>query len=51
MNGSENLKKMLDDLIDNKPEQAQMNFHNYLSDKMKEVMGTEKTENNDSNEE
>ena len=34
----EKLNDMLDSLIDNKDEQAEVNFHNYLEDKMKDVM-------------
>lgn len=37
-NGSK-LNDMLDDLINQKPENAQVNFHDYLQGKMREVMG------------
>lgn len=30
------LKKMLDNIINDKSEEAQVNFHSYLSDKMKQ---------------
>ncbi len=32
---------MLDDLINNNAEQAQVNFHDYLQDKMKDVSGSD----------
>lgn len=32
---------MLDDLINNNAEQAQVNFHDYLQDKMQEVGGSD----------
>ncbi len=35
------LKDMLDNLINGKPEQAQVVFHNYLKDKMSGVIGNE----------
>lgn len=43
MNDSEKskLNDMLDSLIDDKDEQAQVHFHGYLEDKMKEVMQPE----------
>lgn len=38
MANTEKLSKMLDDLINNKPEQAQVDFHEYLRGKMQEVV-------------
>ncbi len=35
------LNDMLDSLIDKKDEQAQVHFHNYLEDKMKDVLRPE----------
>lgn len=35
------LRDMLDSLIDDNPEQAQVHFHSYLEDKMKEKVGSE----------
>lgn len=40
MADKEKLNDMLDSLIDDKDEQAQVHFHSYLEDKMKEVLGT-----------
>jgi hypothetical protein len=41
------LHNMLDNIIDNKGEQAQVNFHDYLNDKMREVvMGVDPTNTN-----
>lgn len=34
------LRDMLDSLIDDNPEQAQVHFHSYLEDKMKDHVGT-----------
>ncbi len=41
MANKEKLRDMLDALIDDNSETAQIDFHAYLSDKMKEVMGGE----------
>lgn len=38
MADEDKLKNMLDDLINNKPEQAQVNFRDYLQGKMQEVL-------------
>lgn len=38
MADKDKLQAMLDSLIDNKDEQAQVHFHSYLEDKMKEVL-------------
>ena len=38
MADTEQLRKMLDNLINDKPEQAQVHFHDYLEGKMQEVM-------------
>lgn len=38
MADKDKLQSMLDALIDSKDEQAQVHFHNYLEDKMKEVL-------------
>jgi hypothetical protein len=40
MDRKEELKSMLQDLINDKPEQASLSLHNYLTDKIKEVAGT-----------
>jgi len=34
----EQLSQMIDSLIDSKPEEAQVAFHHYLSDKMKDEL-------------
>lgn len=34
------LRDMLQDLINDRPEQAQVNLHDYLVDKMRDVAGT-----------
>jgi hypothetical protein len=41
MADKEKLNDMLDSLIDKKDEEAQIHFHNYLEDKMKEVLRPE----------
>lgn len=41
MADTEKLRAMLDNIIDDKGEQAQIEFHSYLQDKMQEVMGGE----------
>jgi hypothetical protein len=38
MADKDKLQAMLDSLIDNKDETAQVHFHSYLEDKMKEVL-------------
>lgn len=38
MADKDKLQSMLDALIDSKDEQAQVHFHSYLEDKMKEVL-------------
>lgn len=38
MADKDKLQAMLDSLIDNKDEQAQVHFHSYLEDKMKDVL-------------
>lgn len=49
------LQNMLDNLINDKSEQAQVDFHDFLQSKMKEVVGGEEPEvpgdTGDSNEE
>lgn len=44
MSEKDKLQNMLDNLINQKPEQAQVNFHDYLQGKMQDVMGTAPTE-------
>ena len=39
MADKEKLKNMLDNLINDKSEQAQVDFHDYLGDKMKDTLG------------
>ena len=41
MADTEKLRAMLDNIIDDKGEQAQIEFHSYLQDKMQEVMNGE----------
>lgn len=41
MSDKDKLKSMLDNLIKNKPEQAQVEFHEYLQGKMQDVMQTQ----------
>lgn len=50
MADKEKLRDMLDNLINDKGEQAQVDFHDYLGDKMKEVLGTAEVDT-DKNEE
>ncbi len=38
------LRDMLQDIINDRPEQAQVNLHDYLVDKMRDVSGTASTE-------
>jgi hypothetical protein len=38
------LRDMLQDLINDRPEQAQVNLHDYMVDKMREVAGTSSVE-------
>ena len=37
----EKIRSMLDNLINDNSEQAQVDFHDYLQDKMKDVIGIE----------
>lgn len=41
MADKDKLQAMLDSLIDSKDEQAQVHFHSYLEDKMKDVLHPE----------
>lgn len=41
MSGNEKLQNMLDNLINQNPEQAQVHFHDYLQTKMQGVIGGE----------
>jgi hypothetical protein len=41
MSDTEKLKDMLDNLIDQRSEQAQVNFHEYLQGKMSEILNPE----------
>lgn len=47
MADKEKLRDMLDNLIDDKSEQAQVDFHDYLGDKMKEVLDDDTDTNNE----
>lgn len=38
MADKDKLRDMLDNLVNDNNDQAQVNFHNYLEDKMKEVL-------------
>lgn len=38
MSDNEQLDKMLDNIMDDKSEQAEINFHDYLQGKMQEVL-------------
>lgn len=40
MDKREQLRSMLNNLINDKPEEATLDLHNYLTGKMKEVAGT-----------
>lgn len=40
MSDKEQLRNMLDNIINDKAEDAQVNFHSYLQGKMQEVLGT-----------
>lgn len=47
MADKDTLGDMLDNLVHNKPEEAQVNFHDYLEAKVKEVLGKDaETESN-----
>ena len=39
MADTDKLNDMVDNLIDKKPEQAQVDFHEYLQTKMQEIVG------------
>jgi len=39
MADNDKLSDMLDNLIDTNPEQAQMDFHDYLQDKIQDMVG------------
>lgn len=41
MADKDTLGDMLDNLVQNKPEEAQVNFHDYLQARVKEVLGKE----------
>ena len=41
MADTDQLKDMLDNIINDKSEQAQINFHDYLQGKMKDTLGVE----------
>ena len=41
------LRDMLQDLINDNPEQAQINLHDYLVDKMRDVAGTSQPSQHD----
>ena len=43
------LSDMLDNIIDSNPEQAQMDFHDYLQDKMADITGNTLPADNESN--
>jgi len=47
------LHDMLDNIINDKNEQAQVDFHNYVADKMKEIIhpNSEQEENNNNKQE
>jgi len=47
MADTDKLRDMLDNLIDDKSEQAQVDFHDYLGDKMKEVLDDDDTDTNE----
>ena len=44
MADKEKLKNMLDNIINDKSEQAQVDFHDYLGDKMKDTLGVSSPE-------
>lgn len=47
MADTEKLRDMLDNIIDKKPEQAQVDFHSYLQAKMQDVINDEKSTTSD----
>ncbi len=52
MSDNEQLDKMLDNIIDNKDEQAEIHFHDYLQGKMQEVLhGEVPTDDDNTNDE
>jgi hypothetical protein len=44
MADKEKLRSMLDNLIGDKPEQAQVDFHDYLGNKMQDTLGISPSE-------
>ena len=38
------LKEMVENLVNERPEDAQINFHSYMNEKMKELTKTDNTE-------
>lgn len=48
MDKREYLKSMLSNMLDDKHEQATLDLHNYLTDKMREVAGIASSQNGDS---
>ena len=45
MADKDKLNDMVDNLIDKKPEQAQVDFHEYLQTKMQEIVGRQGGDN------
>ncbi len=50
MSDKEQLDKMLDSIIGDKTEQAEIHFHDYLQDKMQEVIHGEVEDSDDKSE-
>lgn len=49
MPDNKKLSDMLDNLIDSNPEQARVDFHDYLGNKMAEITGNALPANNETN--
>lgn len=47
MADKDKLRRMLDNLVNDNTEQAQVDFHDYLGDKMKDTLGLGSTEDDD----
>ena len=41
----EQLNTIIDNFVDNKPEDAQVQFHNYLADRMQNIISVNQTNN------
>ena len=51
MADTEQLRQMVDNIVADKPEQAQVNFHEYMRDKVREQLGLSTADSNTTDEE